>query len=420
MKQIFIKIIYGISLLGSMNLTYAQPNYPPPRGVWCSCPPTTGIGNGSVDPSIASKFYVNGILVRVAWKDIETSDNTYNWALIDNQITAAQSYNKKISLAIGGGPNSPSWLYSLGAHSISFTVPFSGTIPIPWDTTFLTKWTEFIAILGNKYANDTTIQLVYITNSSGNGFEMQLPFNPTPSYITIAYTDQKIIDSWEQVINTYNNSFPNHYLTNDFHPVNSSNIVADSIYAYAKFKVGNRYGANAWWWTQNNTSLYSSQYTILQNSTINNQFTGIQMAHSGTTDSSSFGTGGMPTALNLAISNHICYWEIWNNDITSGYFDSLLSNAVCTPLGVEEINNIENDITISPNPSQNIFKITQKNNYIEKVEVINEFGQSTFMKDNINENQYQLNIGNYIDGIYFLKVTDDKNAISCRKIILKK
>ncbi|MBI3257881.1 MAG: T9SS type A sorting domain-containing protein [Ignavibacteriae bacterium] len=420
MKQVFTKLILGISFLASVNLIEAQPNYPAPTGVWCSCPPTTGIGNGSVDPTVASKPYVNGILVRVAWKDIETSDNSYNWALIDNQITLAETYGKKISLAIGGGPNSPGWLYSLGTQSISYTIPFSGTIPIPWDTTFLAKWTEFVTVLGNRYAKNTTIQLVYITNSSGNGFEMQLPFNPTPSYSTIAYTDQKIIDSWKKVIDIFNNSFPNHYLTNDFHPVNSSNIVADSIYAYAKLHIGSRYGANGWWWTQNNTGLYSSQYAILQNSATNNQFTGIQMAYSGTTSGSSFGTGGMPVALKLAISNHICYWEIWNNDITSGTFDTLLSNAVCSPLGAEEITIIESGITITPNPSQDIFTITLKNNSIEEIEVINELGQIIFRKDNIKNNQYPLDFRGGINGIYFLKVTDNKKEISYRKIILKK
>ena len=421
MKQIYLKIFLGALLFVSVNLAYSQPNYPAPSGVWCSCPPTTGIGNGSVDPTVASKSYVNGILVRVSWKDLETADNTYNWALIDNQIAAAQSYDKKISLAIGGGPNSPGWLYALGTPSISYTVPFSGTIPIPWDETFLSKWTEFITVLGNRYANNTTIQLVYITNSSGNGFEMQLPFNPTPTYATLGYTDQKIIDSWKQVINTFETSFPNHYLTNDFHPVNSSNVVADSIYAYAKQHIGNRYGANGWWWTQNNTSVYPSQYAILQNSATTNQFTGIQMAQSGTTSASSFGTGGMPTALDLAISNHICYWEIWYNDLTSGTFDSLLSNAVCSPiLEVEEINYVENGLSVFPNPSQNIFRITLKNNYIEEVEVMNDLAQTLFRKENIRENQYSLDIGNKVDGIYFIKVTDDKKAITYRKIILKK
>lgn len=415
MKQ----VLFFALLMILTHLTNAQPSYPPPSGVWCSCPPTTGIGPGSVDPSVASKSYVKGILVRVSWEDLETTDNIYNWALIDSQITTAQNYGKKISLAIGGGPNSPAWLYAMGTQSISYTIPFSANIPIPWDTTFLSKWTEFISILGNRYANDTTIQLVYITNSSANGFEMQLPFNPTPSYSTIGYTDQKVIDSWKQVIDTFNLAFPYHYLTNDFHPVNSSNAVADSLYAYANQKIGLRYGANGWWWTQNNTGLYSSQYDILQNSSLNNLFTGIQMAYSGANSPGSFGTGGLPAALNLAISNHICYWEIWNTDITDGSFDSLFSTAVCQPLlGSEEINKAENKVSIFPNPFQNQFTVLLKENCIYGLEIIDEFGQTVFRKENINQSLFSCNPGIVKRGLFILKITDINKSISYKKILL--
>ncbi|MFH1118329.1 MAG: T9SS type A sorting domain-containing protein [Bacteroidota bacterium] len=420
MRQKIIKLILGTLICSSTGLTYAQPDYPAPSGVWCSCPPTTGVGNGSVDPFVASKSYVKGILVRVSWKDIEPMDNTYYWALIDNQITAAQSYGKKISLAIGGGPNCPSWLYSLGTQSISYTVPFNGTMPIPWDTTFLTKWTEFITETGNHYQNNSTIQLVYITNSTANGFEMQLPFDPTPAFNSIAYTDQKVINSWKQIIDIFNVSFPNHYLTNDFHPVNSGNMVSDSIYTYAKQNIGNRYGANAWWWTQNNTSVYPSQFAILQNSATSNHFTGIQMAHSGVNSPNSFGTGGLPSALSLAISNNICYWEIWNADITNGSFDTLFSSTSCESSGAEEFNIFDNNLTIFPNPSHSKFTVILKNNNIENVEVVNELGQIILRPGNIKNKQYQFEINSNISpGIYFIKVTNDQGIINYRKIILK-
>jgi hypothetical protein len=99
----------------------------------------------------------------------------------------------------------------------------------------------------------------------------------------------------------------------------------------------------------------------------------------------------------------------------------LLSNAVCSPiLGVEEISDVENNLIIFPNPSQNIFTITLKNNFIKEVEMINESGQTIFRKENINNSQYLLDIGNSVNGIFFLKVTDDKKTILYRKIILKK
>ena len=396
----------------------AQPNYPAPTGVWCSCPPTTSTGSISVMPAVATKPYVDGILVRVAWKDLETADNTYNWALIDSQITAAQTYGKKIALAVGGGPNSPTWLFNQGAQSLSFTIPFSGTIPIPWDTIFLTKWTEFITALGNRYADDTTIQLVYLTHSTSNGFEMQLPFNPTPSYTSISYTDQKLIDSWKQIIDTYNTAFPNHYLTNDFHPVNSSNTIADSVYAYANLTIGNRYGANAWWWTQNNTTVYPSQYAILQDSSTTNQFTGIQMAQSGTDSPDSFGAGGLPTALNLAISNHICYWEIWNSDIIDGSFDTLFTYAACSPLDDSQIltNNL---FKVYPNPSNGIFTIESALE-IQEIELVNAMGQTILNVAAIQSETYLLDIQNFKEGIYLLKVSTTENKLFYEKLILEK
>lgn len=60
------------------------------------------------------------------------------------------------------------------------------------------------------------------------------------------------------------------------------------------------------------------------------------------------------------------------------------------------------------------------NNNIQKIEVITELGQIIVRKENIKNNQYLFDIRNNIDGIYFLKVTNDENEISYRKIILKK
>ncbi len=404
------------------HLSLAQPNYAPPSGVWCSCPPSTGIGTGSVVPAVASKSYVNGILVRVVWKDIEPSDNTYDWALIDDQITAAEGYGKKISLAVGGGPNSPDWLYALGADSISYTLPFPGTIPVPWDTVFLSKWTEFIGTLSNRYQDDTTIQLVYITNSSTNGFEMQLPYSPSPSYVSLGYTDQLVIDSWKEIMDAFNTGFPNHYLSNDFHPVNSSDAVADSLYTYANQSIANRYGANAWWWTQNNTSVYPSQYAILQNSANSNTFSGIQMAASGTANPTAFGTGGMPEALNLAISNNVCYWEIWNEDILNNAFDSLLMAAECNALGLENFPKTKDHaLRLSPNPSTGTFTIALNLHHsLSEVEIVNAMGEIVFVNSQLQGHELSIELSGLSNGVYFVKVNDAENLSYTERLVILK
>lgn len=319
------------------SVVNAQPNYAPPSGVYCSCGPTTGVGQGSVAPGIAQLPFVKGILVRVGWQHLEPVDDAYDWSLIDGQIAAANSYGKKISLGIGSGPSTPAWVYTAGAQSLQALAPPSGTLPVPWDSTYLALWTDLVADIGAHYANDTTIQLVYITNSSTNGFEMQLPFNSSPSLTALGYTDALMTGSWELVIDAFAAAFPNHYLTNDFHPVNGSDAVADSIYSYASVVLNGRYGASGWWWTQNNTTVYPAQYALLQNSAANDPFSGIQMAKNGTTDSAAFGAGGMPAALQLAIDQQICYWEIWNQDLLNAAFETTLSAAECADLPTAQV-----------------------------------------------------------------------------------
>ncbi len=404
-------------LFASTGWLFAQPNYAPPSGVWCSCPPTTGNGVGSVLPDVAAKNYVQGILVRAVWKDVEPADNTYNWSLIDDQISAAQSYGKKISISIGGGPNSPDWLYAAGSESMSFSFPFAGTIPVPWDSIFLNKWTEFIAEFGNRYQNDTTIQLVYITNSSGNGFEMQIPFQPTPTYAELEYTDQKMIDSWKQVMRSFDMAFPNHYLTNDYHPVNSSDVVADSIYAFAQAQIGNRYGASAWWWTQHNTTVYPAQYSIFQHSAIHNSFTGLQMAASGVENPSTFGTGGMPAALNLAISDQVCYWEVWNKDILDGSFDTILAEATCNPVSatIAPHKSTHHKVNVFPNPTDGILYLEPMNNYTYmRVSVLNVMGQTILT----SRNKQTIDISDWQAGTYLLKIEIDNTFL--HQVVIKK
>ncbi|MBI1227826.1 MAG: PKD domain-containing protein [Bacteroidetes bacterium] len=307
------------------------PSYPPPSGVYCSCGPTTGQGSGSVAPDIASKPFVKGILVRVGWDLVEPSDDSYNWGLIDDQIAAAKSYGKKVSLGVGCGKATPQWVYTAGAQKLTSSHPVLGNIslPVPWDAVFLQKWTDFIAQFGDRYQTDTTVTLVYVTNSTANGFEMQEPPVVSPSWTSVGYSDTKMVDSWKAVLDAFSAAFPNHYIANDFHPVNGSDVVADSVYVYGRQLMPNQYGAAAWWWTQHNTTVYPQQYEILQHSAQNAPFTGVQMANNGTSDSTAFGPGGMPAALQLAIDDGVCYWELWNQDILNPDFEDLLSNAAC-------------------------------------------------------------------------------------------
>ena len=194
----FLVLIIILHNKGFSHVAY----YPPPTGVYCSCGPTTGVGEGSVASAIAEKPFVKGILVRVGWNLLEQMENIFNWSLLDTQIARAKSYGKKISLAIGCGPAIPQWVDIAGASSIKIIIPDSDTIAVPWDSVFLSKWSNFILALGSRYKNDTTITLVYMTNSTSNGFEMEIN-RTTPPLSSIGYTDAKMFGSWKLVIDAF-------------------------------------------------------------------------------------------------------------------------------------------------------------------------------------------------------------------------
>lgn len=382
----------------------AQPNYPPPSGVYCSCGPTTGQGYGSVNPLVAAKPFVKGILVRIGWNLLEPTDNNYNWQLLDDQISRAQQYGKKVSLGIPSGILIPQWVFDSGAQRLVSSLPFNDTIAVPWDTTYLNKWTEFIGELGKRYQNDTTIQLVYLSHSTANGMEMQLPRATTPTLAAVGYTDAKMISSWKHIVDAFNSAFPNHYLSNDFHPVESSNVVADSVYVYARATIGSRYGAAAWWWTQHNAAnVYPAQYNIIKHSVGNNSFTSVQFANSGTADSAKFGAGGMPGAMQLAINDGICYWEVWNEDILNPKFDSLLSSVNCNSLSVTSID--KRELSIYPNPNNGVFTINIPTNKQAEIMITDINGRVLYKEQVANKEKYTINISNKPNGIYMLQLT---------------
>lgn len=416
MKMNQFKLITLLLLFSPLTLM-AQPNYPPPSGVYCSCGPTTGMGYGSVNPKVAEKDFVQGILVRIGWDLCEPSEDSYDWSLIEGQITAAKQYGKKISLAFVNGKFVPKWVFDKGAESMQVLIPNTkDTIAVPWDSVHLKHWLDFIDEAGAHFRSDTTIQLVYITNASTNGCEMQLPFSGTPSLNDLNYSDQKLIDSWKQVVSAFANAFPNHYLSNDYHPVNGSDVVADSVYSFAVSSIGSRYGANAWWWTQRNTTVYPAQYQILLNSVSSNPFTGVQFANSGTQDSAAFGEGGMPEAMAKAIRDKICYWEIWNEDILNPEFESTLESAHCIKTGINPFPVYQLDIY--PNPSRGKIKINS--NDLSSGSTINIYSANgAFIKQFRTSRNETLELDlSGLQGFYVLELINDSKVYR-QKILIQ-
>jgi len=300
-----------------------------PMGLYCSCPPTNNMGSGSVVPAVAQLDHVDGVLVRVAWEDIETSPGVYDWSLIDGQIQAAQSYGIKISLAVVNGLVAPDWLSAMGTQMFDYTFHKSQeSIPVPWDATFQSRWNQFIADLGARYNTEDTISLVYITTSSSNGFEMQLPRSPTDiaNWNAIGYTDELYASAWKSAMDAFADAFPNHPLSHEVHPVLNSDVVAEDVYQYAREHHGDQVGVlAAWWMVHNAEDVYPGMFEILKDASYESH-SEVQVANSYTNTPDRFSEDGYQGEINLAINSGVRYMEVWNSD---------LLNTSLTPLMIE-------------------------------------------------------------------------------------
>ena len=301
------------------------PEYP--RGIYCSCGPTNAT-NSSITSSLDVIDYLDGVLVRINWADIQPTATTYNWGLLDDQLALAEQYDLEVVLAIMNGPFAPAWLETEGA--VFFDYPFRGitqSLPLPWDATYLSEYSAFIAALGERYADEERISLIHITNATTNGLEMQYVFDPTTTnqFIAAGYTEAKLISSWQTISDAYASAFPNHLLDLDVHPVFNSNSVAESVVEYGHTNLGNRFGVfSAWWSVHNATNIYPAMFDLLTDAS-EQSFASVQMVGSTSTGLNPLTQQELFDALQLAIDSDINYVEVWNNDITSTSLNTSLS-----------------------------------------------------------------------------------------------
>ncbi len=298
-----------------------------PVGVFSSGTPTTAVKD-SVDSRLEGRDYIDGALVRIGWDDIEISPGVYDWSRLDAQFDRADDFNLQISLGVVNGQQAPAWLAGAGAEMYSYYFPPTGatvSMPVPWDDVFLSEWTEFVAALGARYRDEPALALVHITTSSGNGFEMQLPSTPTDvaNWNAIGYSVERHVDAYEEVIDAFNDAFPETPLDLEIHPVLGSDAVAEQTVAYSNDAIGDRFGVFAAWWSQHNADdVYPGMYDLLKAQAAKT-FAGVQLVTNSTRYDSKFGDGGIQEAIDRAYADGVRYFEPWDID---------LLNAELTPM----------------------------------------------------------------------------------------
>jgi len=109
---------------------------------------------------------------------------------------------KKYALAIAaGGPGSPSWLIdSLDVPFFIYTFKNNNyRLPLFWDNIVQNRLQVMITALGNQFANDTSLALIYVTQMTANGIEGHLNGIPMSTMYAAGFSPTKWINAAKHI-----------------------------------------------------------------------------------------------------------------------------------------------------------------------------------------------------------------------------
>lgn len=122
-----------------------------------------------------------GVLLLEHWSALEPAPGNFDFTTLDNRIALVKTANQKYTLAISGGAlGSPAWLTeTLGAPSFSFTYQSQNwQLSLWWDVIVEERLNLLITELGDRYAPDTSLSHVYVTQRTSGERCQLLPHPP--------------------------------------------------------------------------------------------------------------------------------------------------------------------------------------------------------------------------------------------------
>ncbi|MBI4065532.1 beta-galactosidase [Candidatus Gottesmanbacteria bacterium] len=180
---------------------------------------------GAFNPQVFSNPYVSGVALRIEWKDIEPQEEVFHWDLVDQVFSQAKAHNIWVKLIIVPGFGTPTWALS-GVQTAQFEKKYGFgrgelvQLPLPWDSTYLSRWFTFLRAVGSRYGGSPSFRVIAAAGPTSVSAEMSLPNSPSDlaTWKSVGYAPEKYIDSWTQVYAAYSQIFPNQYFSLALYP----------------------------------------------------------------------------------------------------------------------------------------------------------------------------------------------------------
>jgi hypothetical protein len=152
---------------------------------------------------------VDGMSFWTHWNIIEPEQGAFNWSSLDAHVRAATGAGKHFVLTVGAGMNTPQWVYDLGASAVRLS---RGTVPIPWDPTYLEYFKRMVAQLGAHYASNPALDGIHITGLNYGSGETFLVVGTRIAdcvrWMEAGYSASRVISAYSQILNEFTDDFP--------------------------------------------------------------------------------------------------------------------------------------------------------------------------------------------------------------------
>lgn len=185
----------------------------------------SGEVTSAFDPQVFTNPYVSGVALRIEWKDIEPQEDNFHWDLVDQVFAQAKTHDKWVKLIIIPGFGTPQWALS-GVQTGLFEKKYGvgrgqqAPLPLPWDSTYVSRWFTFLRAVGSRYGNNPSFRVIAAAGPTSVSAEMSLPNSPDDlaTWKSVGYTPEKYIGAWVNVFSTYAQIFPNQYFSLALYP----------------------------------------------------------------------------------------------------------------------------------------------------------------------------------------------------------
>jgi hypothetical protein len=329
-----------------------------------------------IPATITSNPGLVGIYIQIAWRLVQPSSGSFDWSKLDARIREAEASNMRIILSIRDDLiHAPADLIAdprvgkttLVMHTPVPTNPINCqklVLPLFWDPTYQAARERLIRAMGQRYANDPAIVGVTVAFANANTDDWGVPhedrralraecgidFDNQQEWLQAGYSNEKMLDIGKDLLDTTASAFPRRELDLPIgihgRPLRGAELL-DQFISYGRKRYSDRF------YVQMNrldsaspviddpqvdASAPYGPFALYQHLKQNAPFIGLQMlaaASNGAKDHCTQNHHDAPCpprevmrkSLDIALSYHPAFVEVWDVDAQNSELASLLTNA---------------------------------------------------------------------------------------------